>query len=159
MTLIRLVLASLLLCSLSAFSQDQIINTAQMPGNEISSYVANRDAAVTPSEPWKIIPNRSSDLSMDSADHIRVDQFRLDQGQVELRTGKSKLEAKTRTLIMGLDGRMDDDATCYTMRSYVVARDSKNSDSTHPTGYSTCQPASKYRVRTTQQGGPAVQNR
>ena len=151
MTLIRLLFASLLLCSLSAFSQDQQNETAQMPGDDISSYVANKDAAVTPSEPLKILPNRSSDRSLDSADHIRVDQFRLDQGQVDLRAGKSKLEAKTRTLVMGLDGRMDDDATCYTMRSYVVARDSKNSDSTHLTGYSTCQRASKYRLKTTEQ--------
>jgi hypothetical protein len=148
MTLIRLLLASLLLCSLSAFSQDQII---QMPGNDISSYVANRDAAVTPSEPWKIIPNSPSALGMDSADRIRVDQFSLDQGQVDLLTGKSKSEAKTRTLALGLNGRMDDDATCYTMRSYVVARDSKDSDSTHLTGYSTCQRATKYRLKTTEQ--------
>ena len=151
MTRIRLLLASLLLCSLSAFSQDQKIGTALVPGNDISSYVANRDAAVTPSEPWKIIPNRASAQSLDSADRIRVDQFRLDQGQVDLRTGKSKPEAKTRTLVMGLDGRLDDDATCYTMRSYVVARDSKDSDSTHLTAYSTCQRASKYRLKTTEQ--------
>jgi hypothetical protein len=151
MTLIRLLLASLLLCSLSAFSQDQKIGPAQVPGNDMSSYVANRDAAVTPSEPWKIIPNRASAQSLDSADRIRIDQFRLDQGQVDLRTGKSKPEAKTRTLVMGLDGRLDDDATCYTMRSYVVARDSKDSDSTHLTGYSTCQRASKYRLKTTEQ--------
>ena len=151
MTLIRLLLASLLLCSLSAFSQDQQIGTALVPGNDISSYVANKDAAVTPSEPWKIIPNRPSAQSLDSADRIRVDQFRLDQGQVDLRTGKSKPEAKARTLVMGLDGRLDDDATCYTMRSYVVARDSKDSDSTHLTGYSTCQRASKYRLKTTEQ--------
>ena len=151
MTLIRLLLASLLLCSLSAFSQDQNPGTAQMPADESSSYVANRDAAVTPSEPWKIIPNSPSALSMDSADRIRVDQFRVDQGQVDLLTGKSKSEAKTRTLTLGLDGRMDDDATCYTMRSYVVARDSKDSDSTHLTGYSTCQRATKYRLKTTEQ--------
>jgi len=148
MTLIRLLLASLLLCSLSAFPQDQII---QMPGNDISSYVANRDAAVTPSEPWKIMPNRSSEQSLDSTDHLRIDQFRVDQGQVDLGTGKSKPEAKTRTLALGLDGRLDDDATCYTMRSYVVARDSKDSDSTHLTGYSTCQRATKYRLKTTEQ--------
>ena len=151
MTLIRLLLASLLLCSLSAFSQDQKPGTVQMPGNEITSYVANRDAAFTPSEPWKIIPNSPSALSMDSADRIRVDQFSLDQGRVDLRTGKSKPEAKRRTLALGLDGRLDDDAICYTMRSYVVARDSKDSDSTHLTGYSTCQRASKYRLKTTEQ--------
>jgi hypothetical protein len=52
--------------------------------------------------------------------------------------------------------QLSDDVFCYTMRSYVVARDSKHSDSVHPVGYSTCQPASKYRLRTTQMTtGPA----
>ena len=48
------------------------------------------------------------------------------------------------------DGRVVDEMLCYTMRSYVVARDSKDSDSVHPAGYSTCQPASRYRLRTTE---------
>jgi hypothetical protein len=42
------------------------------------------------------------------------------------------------------------DNTCYAIRSYVVARDDKDSDSTHLVHYSTCQPASRYRLRTTQ---------
>ena len=49
------------------------------------------------------------------------------------------------------DGLFLDDRVCYTMRSYVVARDSKDSDSVHPVGYSTCQRAGKYRLRTTEQ--------
>lgn len=40
------------------------------------------------------------------------------------------------------------DRYCLKIRSYLVARDSKNSDSTHLVGYSTCLPASKYRLRT-----------
>lgn len=40
--------------------------------------------------------------------------------------------------------------TCYTIRGYVVARDSKDSDSTHPVSYSTCQPAARYQLRTTE---------
>lgn len=47
------------------------------------------------------------------------------------------------------------DHFCLKMRSYVVARDSKDSDSVHLTDYSTCQPASRYRVKTTQ-AEPAV---
>jgi len=46
-----------------------------------------------------------------------------------------------------LNGPLDADATCFTMRSYVVARDSKDSDSTHPAGYSTCQPSNRYQVK------------
>lgn len=41
-----------------------------------------------------------------------------------------------------------DDDTCYAIRSYVVARDSKDSDSTHLVGYSTCRPAARYQVKT-----------
>lgn len=41
-----------------------------------------------------------------------------------------------------------DDTTCYAIRSYVFARDDKDSDSTHLVRYSTCQPANRYRLRT-----------
>jgi len=134
MTLARLLLAALLICSLPAFSQDQEMSTVQIPPNGASVSGANRNVTATPSEPWKIIPNRPSDLSSDSADRIRVDQFRLNQGPV----------------ISPWVEPLDADTTCYTMRSYVVARDSKDSDSTHMTGYSTCQPSTRYRVRTTE---------
>jgi hypothetical protein len=144
MTLATVVTGALLVCCLPAFTQDQRTGTVQIPGNGISSFVTNRDAAPTPSEPWRIIPNRPSDLNSDSMGRIPipVDQYRLEH--------HSKAEAKTRSLAMGLDGLLDDDATCYTMRSYVVARDSKNSDSTHITGYSTCQRASRYHLKTTE---------
>jgi hypothetical protein len=42
------------------------------------------------------------------------------------------------------------DSTCYTIRSYVVARDEAGSDSTHPVSYSTCQPGSRYGLKTTE---------
>jgi hypothetical protein len=41
----------------------------------------------------------------------------------------------------------DTDNVCYTMRTYVVARDSKDSDSVHPVRYSTCTPAGKRQVK------------
>jgi hypothetical protein len=43
----------------------------------------------------------------------------------------------------------DRDNICYTMRSYIVARENRNSDSTELVGYSTCQPSSKYELRIT----------
>ena len=43
--------------------------------------------------------------------------------------------------------RLLEDSTCYVISSYVVARDQKNSDSTHLVGYSTCQPANRYRLK------------
>jgi hypothetical protein len=50
-----------------------------------------------------------------------------------------------------------DDSVCYKIRSYVVARDSKDSDSVHPVKYTTCQPASRYRLKTTEIHGSIPQ--
>jgi hypothetical protein len=36
---------------------------------------------------------------------------------------------------------------CLKMRTYKVAPDSPHSDSTHPVGYSTCQPAVRFQTR------------
>lgn len=47
-------------------------------------------------------------------------------------------------------GAAEADTLCYTIRSYVVQRDEKNSDSTHPLRYSTCQPARRYGVKKAQ---------
>jgi hypothetical protein len=53
-------------------------------------------------------------------------------------------------------GRVIPDTVCYKIRSYVVARDNKDSDSVHPVSYSTCQPASRYRLRTTEMSTPSL---
>jgi hypothetical protein len=116
--------------------------------------VANFMNAMKEKEPsalWRIVPNQSSELNSDSTNRIRVDQYRLDPESLKLLTGRQSSQPKPRTLVMGVDGPLDGDGICYTIRSYVVARDSKDSDSTHMTGYSTCQPASRYRVKTTEQ--------
>ena len=60
------------------------------------------------------------------------------------------LDSRIGRLLVDPDRQFVDETLCYTMRSYVVARDSKDSDSVHPAGYSTCLPASRYRLRTTE---------
>jgi hypothetical protein len=35
---------------------------------------------------------------------------------------------------------------CFSIRSYVVVRDSPNSDATHSDGYTTCVPSARFRV-------------
>jgi uncharacterized protein YfaP (DUF2135 family) len=154
MTLARF-LVVLFVCSLPAFAQDQQLIATQNADNVAT--VAADNISATRSDPWRILPDQSSNFTSDSMDRTRIDQYVHDQIKGDFRAGRSN-EAKRRTLVMGLGGPLDSDATCFTMRSYVVARDSKDSDSTHPTGYSTCQPASKYRVRTTEQG-TVVQDR
>lgn len=152
MTSARLLAAALLFYSLSSFTQDR----QPVSGNGVSALMTNGEATATPSEPWRVIPN-PPDFSSNSADHIRLDQYRLDQGNLDLGMELSRPQPRTRRLVMPLDGQLDADTTCYTIRSYVVARDSKDSDSTHPAGYSTCQPSSRYRVRTTVERSVSLQ--
>ena len=152
MTSARLLAAALLFYSLSAFAQDR----QTVSGNGVSALVTNGEATATPSEPWRVIPNRP-DFSLDSADRIRVDQYRLDRGQLDPLTDGPKMEAQTGGAIMGEEGSMEADAMCYAIRSYVVARDSKDSDSTHPAGYSTCRRASRYHLKTTDERSVLLQ--
>jgi hypothetical protein len=41
----------------------------------------------------------------------------------------------------------DESTVCYTMRSYLMAREARDSDVTSPAGYSTCQKASRFAVK------------
>jgi hypothetical protein len=48
---------------------------------------------------------------------------------------------RVRPLVSQQDG-----ATCYSIRSYRVVRDDPQSDSTRAAGYSTCLPATRFRI-------------
>ena len=81
----------------------------------------------TPSDPWRIIPRS---------------QWDKDKGLV-----LHSQDVGPDGIVVAPGRPLDAETTCYTIRAYVVARDSKNSDSTHPVGYSTCHPASRYRLK------------
>jgi hypothetical protein len=77
--------------------------------------------------------------------------FSTDAGRSLLDTNPSfRLNGSVDPMMVTSEKRPIDDTVCYKIRSYVVARDRKGSDSVHPVGYSTCQPAAKYRLRVTQ---------
>ena len=82
--------------------------------------VSQATAPETLSEPWRFIP---PDISLSQSPRI---------------------------LRFGSPGPSSDDFVCLKIRSYVVARDSKDSDSVHPVKYSTCQLASRYQLKTTE---------
>ena len=73
-------------------------------------------------------------------DRIHIDEYRPRLNQFGL----------PHALVLGPDGLAQDDAVCYLMRGYKVARDNPQSDSTHAVGYSTCQPANRFRMHTTE---------
>jgi hypothetical protein len=54
-----------------------------------------------------------------------------------------------------LDPARDGELTCYTIDSYLVKRQSPDSDVTEPTGHSTCQRASRYSVKKAEEAGKA----
>ena len=98
----------------------------------------NDTASVTPqtptpvaSEPWRILPD---DITKASA-------------------STSIVVLQPNDLIASPGGNLLD-SYCFKIRSYVFARDGKDSDSTHLVHYSTCQPASKYRLKTAEMQAP-----
>jgi len=141
MTLARLLVAACIVCSAAAFGQQKTDSLA------IPAQAA--DAKAVPSEPWILIPNQSA-VAGTRRDSIRVDQYKADYYAMN-KDGKIFLPYRIFTGGSLADEDGNNDTTCYRIRSYVVARDSKNSDSTHPVSYSTCQPAARYKVKTTEQ--------
>lgn len=133
MTLARVLAISSLLLSGSAVAQI----SAPTPNNPVTTHDGWNVAGLTAG------PNAGEN----PLGRIHVDEFKPQRD-----FSPFKAEAKNDPIKLDLNdaGAPDSDGLCYTMRSYVVARDSKHSDSTHPVSYSTCQKASRYRLRTTE---------
>jgi len=148
MTLARLLAAALLVCSVSAGAQDHPkegrvpAGAEGMRDRDFFFYLL--DPVATPSEPWMIFSDRTADLGsgQNALDPQRLDQYKLDQVKGDAHVRRFKLAPLSATLVVDSNG-----PTCYAIRSYVVARDSKDSDSTHLAGYSTCQPSNRYQVK------------
>jgi hypothetical protein len=54
-----------------------------------------------------------------------------------------------------LDSDRDGDVTCYTIESYLVKRQGRDSDVVEPAGHSTCQRASRYGVKKVEGQAPS----
>lgn len=93
------------------------------PAESSSKLPSDHQTQVATNEPWNLFANKT----LSFPPNVRIDPMTVQSVE-----------------------QFRNDTLCYTMRSYVVARDSRNSDSVHPVGYSTCQPASRYRMRTTE---------
>jgi hypothetical protein len=152
MTSARLLSAFLLLGSLPVFAQDH-------PKTSGKQFLADSRNATT-AEPWRILPENTgeADLAQDPLARLQTSQppryrDKQDQGlNVLTNSDHSLMQAPTphAEISSAVDslGRRADDTTCLTIRTYVVERDRKDSDSTHLVRYSTCQPAKQYQLRT-----------
>jgi hypothetical protein len=144
MHLARLLPAAVLLSSLTTFAQDQ--QGTPCCGPPLPPKLAFRTDAATPSEPWRIIADqpRGADSKQDLPDRLLTPRFKLES------SADAILEKSRRDANIELIPFQGDDI-CYLIRSYRVARDEKHSDSTHPVKSSTCQPASRYHVRSAEE--------
>jgi hypothetical protein len=142
MTSVRLVAFALLISPLFVFAQDQHVSAQSNP------LVLPKHAEVPlqrPSESLRPVPDQPQQAN--AAQRLQ---------------NNAQLEAEARLQLPLVDANLDrgvfippygdswGDGICYKIRSYVVARDNKNSDSVHPVRYSTCQMGSKYHLKTTQ---------
>jgi len=153
MTLARLLAATLLFCALPGFAQHN-------PGTPLTNF---RTPAAEPAELWTMIPEPEMNsarqaVDRDSSDHAKIDLAH----EAERLIASIPFDPNSQTLTVKAspDGKILswalEDRSCLTLRSYVVARDSKDSDSTHLVSYSTCQPAARYRVKTTEMHSVSV---
>lgn len=144
MTLTRLLAAAIVVCSALASAQTKAVSdltaSTSTPATQASS------------EPWKFISNQPADAAAEKSalDRLQIDKYKVFPSKTDAHTLLARPEADSGIFLSSLDGEAGSDSYCLKIRSYVVARDSKNSDSTHPVSYSTCQPASRYRLKTTE---------
>jgi hypothetical protein len=117
-------LASIVLCSLPVLAQDSPLINENANSKALQAPEFRTPVAATPNEPWRIIPKAGKDKSFLITPEMDSDG-----------------------ILASADGPAAD-FSCLSIRSYVVKRDSKNSDSVHPAGYSTCVPARRFRLKT-----------
>lgn len=155
----------MLFAAFAAPALAQMANQSNSLSNQTANHDANNLVAPATKEPWRIIPEQSPDLSspldpQNQAGNKSSHKITPDEGY-RLFTMKPNSQQPAVSLLQkgerasnGDDGA---DSFCLSIRSYLVARDAPDSDSTHLVGSSTCQPANRYRLKTAEETQPALQ--
>lgn len=144
----HLLVATLVLCAAGVFAQDQ-----QATNYSAQAVPSASDSAVPANtEPWRIIPKQAQESNLPSLSTNLLNtptQSVDDDGRAPMILPGPDSKLRIHIPSNGYPITLPSDSVCYYIRSYLVARDSKDSDSTHLVGTSTCQPAARYRVKTT----------
>jgi len=141
MTSSRFLLPIALVCSSLAFAQ---ANQESVSRSDHAATPADSQSATVAPEPWKILSDSTAGAKVPQDPEARLEASA---------DGKSNLHSELflppQNVLRGfvIPPFAAADNTCFAIRSYVVARDSKSSDSTHPVGYTSCVPAAKYRIK------------
>lgn len=146
----RLLAVALLIGSVTGLAQVGPKGNA-FPGGNAFVFASSATVA-TASEPWRLIPSQPMDVSSEGSalNRFRIDDYRISRSTANGRVRLLRPDPDAGMFDSIMRQQQDTDTTCYSIRSYVVARDSKDPDSTHPAGYSTCQPTDRYRLKSTE---------
>ena len=137
-----LLISAAVLCTSTVFAQNQ-------PAKPYSPAIAAQttpDTSTNP-EPWRIIPKPTQQSGSASSD-VRPETGDNNSNILVSDLQDRVLTARALSRLAEVEQLMNGN-TCYSIRSYLMARDSKDSDSTHLVSTSTCQPAQRYTVKTT----------
>lgn len=99
-----------------------------------------------------------SPIANDSADRPQFKQFDANNPSLALSAGNPVQwwTGLAHGVIVPGPLRKDSDSICYSMRSYRVKRDDPRSDATTPAGYSTCQSATQFQVKSIKTSPAAI---
>lgn len=108
-----------------------------------------------------VAPPAQTDSGSDNKPQVSIPQSREDASGIHLSqtqsgvlgplSGQPRLfRFNGRNVLAYVEGLDLGDTVCFSLRTYQVKRDAPDSDSTHPSRYSTCQRASKFGVHTTE---------
>jgi hypothetical protein len=104
--------------------QKSSANVQSVEPGELSSSGANPFSA-----------NFQTGLKPNTADRILLGDYRPKQSQFSVPRNWLKVDPDPDSLAR----------TCFKIRTYKVARDGRNTDSTHPVSYTTCTPAARFQ--------------
>jgi hypothetical protein len=137
----RLLAALLVLCSMSMFAQSKPAASSHDGGSPFDTFSALKSSEVSPAEPWRVVPSAAPNERRDWPSHTSPANGRKDSRNPQFNLLSEQNGSD--------EGQAGTDLDCLAIRSYLVARDSPDSDSTHLVGYTTCVPSRKIRLKST----------
>lgn len=160
MPVARLVAVVFVLSSALAFAQDEQghpYTDAFAPPYSLSFFESLHHlnpSGTIPSEPRTILPSQPqladpALITPDATNHFQADFYQMDPsvGMGLPFSIATTYDSPVNDSSVNDSSKKEQDTVCYAIRSYVVARDNKHSDSTHPVSQSNCQPATRYSLR------------
>jgi hypothetical protein len=141
--LTRLFAAAILLSAITAFAQSQ----PQPSSNAIASPAITADNSATDQFRISPYPQIDSDEPKDKNEDPTDDPIKAQSVSRKQLIQFLDAERNGTNFVPGTP--FQSEAYCLSIRSYRVVRDDPNSDATHRVAYTTCVPAARFRVYTT----------